>query len=95
MSLTAQVRATMAARREDVHTFARRNLRHLHRPARHLDRLLDLFARAEREPVRAVVSMPPGHGKTTTILLGLAWLILRTPGDLHGYVSYTGPATRA
>ncbi len=38
--------------------------------------------------------MPPGSGKTTTILACLSWLACRSPADLHAYVSYSSGATR-
>lgn len=55
----------------------------------HLARIVDLFARAEHEEVRALVSVPPQHGKTETILHGCAWLLSRHPDWPIGYTSYS------
>ena len=55
----------------------------------HLARIVELFARAEREEVRALVSVPPQHGKTETILHGCAWLLSRHPDWPIGYTSYS------
>jgi predicted phage terminase large subunit-like protein len=56
---------------------------------RHLQRLTDLFERIARgERVRALVSVPPQHGKTETILHGLAWLLRKRPELRNAYASY-------
>lgn len=94
-ALLRQAEATAAARRLSVRQWAKLRLGHQWRPARHLEPLYGLFERAEHETVRALVSMPPGGAKTTTIGAGTSWLLCRTPGDVHGYVSYSGPATRS
>jgi predicted phage terminase large subunit-like protein len=57
-------------------------------PPHHLKAICDLFERAETEEVRALVSVPPQHGKTETILHGAAQLLLRHPHKTVGYVSY-------
>jgi phage terminase large subunit-like protein len=57
-------------------------------PPVHLKAICDLFERAEHEEVRALVSVPPQHGKTETILHGAAQLLLRHPRKTVGYVSY-------
>ncbi len=55
----------------------------------HLARLVDLFARIDRgERVRACVSVPPQHWKTTTVLHGFAWLMLRHPAWSLAYSTY-------
>lgn len=54
----------------------------------HLQALADLFERAERERVLAVVSMPPRHGKTETELHGIAWTLLRAPQKQVAFVGY-------
>jgi len=55
----------------------------------HLARLVDVFERAALgEPVRAVISAPPRHGKTETVLLSLCWLLRRDPSRLHAFCSY-------
>jgi predicted phage terminase large subunit-like protein len=54
----------------------------------HLRALTELFERAERERVLAVVSMPPRHGKTETELHGIAWTLKRTPQKQVAFVGY-------
>lgn len=55
----------------------------------HLARLVDLFARIDRgERVRACVSVPPQHWKTTTVLHGFAWLLRRHPAWSLAYSTY-------
>src|SRR5690348_1351741 len=56
---------------------------------RHLEPLVNIFERiAAGERVRAVVSTPPRHGKTETIIHGIAWLLLNRPGLQLAYASY-------
>jgi predicted phage terminase large subunit-like protein len=57
---------------------------------RHLAPLLDLLERARTEPVRAVVSAPPQHGKTEALLHALAWHLAQDPERTHAYVTYAG-----
>src|ERR1700733_3827482 len=46
----------------------------------HLQPLLDLFERIKRgEEVRAIVSVPPRHGKSETLFHGIAQLLLARP----------------
>lgn len=60
-----------------------------HEPPDHLAPLLDVFERIARgEEVRVVLSAPPRHGKTETILAGYAWLLGRDPKKVHGYATY-------
>ncbi len=59
-----------------------------HPPPRHLSPLIALLERARHEPVRAVVAMPPGHIKTTTLQNAFAWWLSDSPADTHAYVSY-------
>jgi predicted phage terminase large subunit-like protein len=55
----------------------------------HLARIADVFERILRgEPVRVVVSMPPRHGKTETLIHAIAHLLLRRPELQIAYVSY-------
>lgn len=55
----------------------------------HLAPLVALFERiAAGEPVRAVVSTPPRHAKTETLIGGIAWLLDRQPHRTSAYVSY-------
>lgn len=55
---------------------------------RHLDRLIDVLERARRERVKALVSFPPGHAKTITVLRAIAWWLAATPSDTCAYLSY-------
>ncbi len=59
----------------------------------HLEPLLAAIDRASREPVRLLVSMPPRHGKTETIITGLGWNVARFPDRLNAYTTYS--ASRA
>lgn len=54
----------------------------------HLGPLVELLERAAKEPIEAVVSVPPRHGKTDTILHWFAWLLLRNPTLPIAYLSY-------
>lgn len=55
----------------------------------HLRPVADLIERAKRgERIRACVSVPPRHGKTETLMHGLAEWISSRPSDLLGYLSY-------
>lgn len=55
----------------------------------HLRPLTDLFERVARgERVRACISVPPQHGKTETLLHGLAWLLRRDPSQSYAYATY-------
>lgn len=51
--------------------------------------LMEMLERVARgESVNACVSMPPRHGKTDTLLHGLAWLLVRDPTWKMAFVSY-------
>ncbi|HMR05364.1 MAG TPA: phage terminase large subunit [Polyangiaceae bacterium] len=55
----------------------------------HLAPLLDVYQRvAIGEEVRVVVSLPPRHGKTETLLHGIAWLLAQRPELQIIYASY-------
>lgn len=54
-----------------------------------------MFDRVEREPVRACLSVPPRHGKTETVLHGIARLLARHPDWTIGYVSYAADIARS
>lgn len=54
----------------------------------HLARLIDAVNRALTSPVRALVSVPPRHSKTETLLHAVAWILARDPSISIGYVSY-------
>jgi predicted phage terminase large subunit-like protein len=57
---------------------------------RHLAPLVALLERARHEPIRAVISAPPQHGKSETIMHGLAWHLAQDPTRTHAYVTYAG-----
>lgn len=57
--------------------------------------VLDVFERiAAGEQVRALISTPPQHGKSETVLHGLVWLLLRQPKLRHAYATYAQSFTR-
>lgn len=63
----------------------------------HLRPLLDIFARIadpSAEPVRVLISTPPQHGKSVTVLHALVWLLLRDPRRRHAYVTYAQAFSR-
>lgn len=92
--LLRQFRATQAMRQVSIDAWVRQCIGPLWRPAPHLDAILRLFERMEREPLLACVSMPPGAGKTETLLACLAWFMGRNPVDTSAYVSYSSTVTR-
>lgn len=55
---------------------------------RHLLPLIALIERARVESIRAIVSMPPRHGKTETELHGIAWTLMRDPWRRVAFVGY-------
>lgn len=72
---------------ESLREFIANNSPHL-KPVRHLEPVLDLFERTRRERVRAVVAMPPRHGKTVTALHGVGWRTKRDPALRSAYATY-------
>jgi len=56
----------------------------------HLQQLVAILERAAREPTFAIVSMPPRHGKTETIIAALAWCVETWPERLNAVVTYAG-----
>lgn len=63
-------------------------------PPHHLGPVVSALERAEREPVRVVVSTPPQHGKSTVVLHSLIWRLLRAPSRRHAYVTYASQFAR-
>lgn len=57
-------------------------------PPRHVQPLRDVFERARRGPVHALVSMPPRHVKTETIKPALAWFLADAPSSRNAYITY-------
>lgn len=56
---------------------------------RHLGPLMEVFERiAAGEELRIALSAPPRHAKTETVIHGMAWLLMRRPELVGGYVSY-------
>lgn len=93
-SLLARASALMAAREElrrreeSLLDFIPHHTPGLTAP-RHLAPLAALFDRVARgERVRALVSIPAQHGKSTTVLSGIAWLLRRQPTWPIAYVTY-------
>lgn len=54
----------------------------------HLAPLIALLDRAEREPVRAVISVPPRHAKTETLLHAFARRLRQRPWETIAYATY-------
>lgn len=92
--LLRQFRATQAMRKVSIDAWVRQCIGPLWRPAKHLDIILRLFERMEQEPILACFSMPPGGGKTETLLACLSWFMVRNPTDTSAYVSYASNVTR-
>jgi len=62
----------------------------------HLAPLIDLFERADRgESIRALVSVPPRHGKTETLLHAIARTLVRHPDHVCAYASYADQFARS
>lgn len=57
-------------------------------PPIHLSPLVELLERARQDPIRVVVSTPPRHGKTETLLHYIAWQLARAPETQIAYISY-------
>ena len=85
---TALWLAQSIAGRESLDAFIRRVSPH-HPPPKHIVPLIRAIEKARWQPVRILVSMPPRHAKTITILHGLAWWIQNSPHDTCAYVSYS------
>jgi phage terminase large subunit-like protein len=54
----------------------------------HLQPLYDLINRSRHEQVFALVSMPPRHGKTETLRLGLSYRAFYDPACQHAYATF-------
>jgi hypothetical protein len=54
----------------------------------HLQKVFDVFELSRHQEVYATIAMPPRHGKTTAIQLGLAWRTLYDPACLNFYATY-------
>lgn len=65
------------------------------RRPRHLEPLVRLLERAHKEPLRVLLSVPPRHGKTETLLHGIAWELRDDPSAMIGYVSYQADIARS
>ena len=59
-------------------------------PPTHLKELVDVIQESLVHSVRVLVSVPPRHGKTETLLRGIIWLLLRRPDFMIGYIGHTG-----
>jgi predicted phage terminase large subunit-like protein len=60
----------------------------------HLAQILDVFSRTEHSAVKALISAPPQHAKTTTVMMGCAWRLKRNPALSIGYASYSDNIAR-
>ncbi len=54
----------------------------------HLAQLIALFERALREPIRAIVNLPPRHAKSTTVRRALAYATIHEPHRLNAFITY-------
>jgi len=55
----------------------------------HLAPVVDAFIPIARgETIEFAFSVPPRHGKTTTLLYGIAWLMRQIPGLRVAYLTY-------
>ena len=61
----------------------------------HLRPLVRLLEELRSRELRVVVSMPPRHGKTTTLLHAIAWHLVRDPSVRCAYVSYAAEFSRS
>jgi predicted phage terminase large subunit-like protein len=64
-------------------------------PPHHLAPVIDVIGRALAGPVRALISVPPRHGKTETLLHAIPWVLLQHPEYVIGYVSYAADIARS
>lgn len=62
---------------------------------RHLRPLLQKLEEARTRPIRVVVSVPPRHAKTESLLHAIAWRLALDPDKTLGYASYAAPLTRS
>ena len=54
----------------------------------HLKELIQVLEDSHEEPQRVLVSIPPQHGKSTTIKHAYPYLLQRDPTRTHAYVTY-------
>ena len=91
-TLTPEARASLRAklRHPTLDSWIAQRRKAHHPSPLHLQRLSEALTRAvTKGGARIIVSMPPRHGKTETILSALAWAIERSPDKLNAYVSYS------
>lgn len=55
---------------------------------RHLAPAVEVLMATEHSPQRLIISVPPRHGKTETLLHFIAWFLRRNPDKTIAYVSY-------
>jgi len=61
----------------------------------HLIDLTRVLERAHKEPLRCLISVPPRHAKTETLLHGIAWILRDDPSAMLGYISYQADIARS
>ena len=54
----------------------------------HLAAVATLIERARTEPIRAVISAPPRHGKSELFHHAIPWQLHAQPGTRMGYATY-------
>lgn len=57
-------------------------------PPTHLKLLIDAIERSLYEPVTMLVSVPPQHAKSETLMHGLVWLMRKNSERRHAYITY-------
>ena len=82
----ATLRTSVPTDALDLPTHLERAGMHPTRPVRAISTLLERVAKGEE--VRAVVAMPPRHGKTDTFLHGCAWLLRARPDLTNAFATY-------
>ena len=85
--LTSRLADNLAGVGEGLLDYLVRTTPHFERPE-HLAPLAELLDRSLREPVRAVVSVPPQHGKSQLLLHHLVRLAQVQPQLQSGYIGY-------
>lgn len=61
----------------------------------HLEPLALILEQAHTGPVRCLVSVPPRHAKTETLLHGIAWILRDDPSAMLGYITYQAALARS
>lgn len=79
---------------EGLADFIRRTQPH-RPPPPHIMPLIRRIEAAREKPLRLVVTMPPRHVKTTTLVNAFSWWLSLFPGDTCGYYTYSDEKARS